>query len=286
MLKHRLLFGTLMTAVFVGIILLDGWIDGSLTTTLADDKAIRATLTTFLVALVMGLGSLELTKLASFRNIVVMPLASVFGAIVLSTSWYWLQPMSDSLRLPVLALVLTGLFLAVLLEQYFRHSTEGVLPNCGVSCMILIYLGLVGGFFLALRIEIGLWQALMVVAAVKCSDIGAYTFGKLFGKHRFSPRISPGKTWEGFVGAVIFAAAVSFAFASGFGIMPVGSALIFGACLAFVGQMGDLAESMIKRDAHQKDSSNRVPGFGGILDVIDSPLVAAPFAYICFKVIG
>ena len=60
-------------------------------------------------------------------------------------------------------------------------------------------------------------------------------------------------------------------------------AVAFGTGFAVIGQMGDLAESMMKRDARQKDSSNRVPGFGGILDVIDSPLVAAPFAYLFFR---
>jgi phosphatidate cytidylyltransferase len=59
-------------------------------------------------------------------------------------------------------------------------------------------------------------------------------------------------------------------------------AIIFGVCLAFIGQIGDLVESMIKRDAEQKDSANKVPGFGGILDIIDSPLVAAPFGYLVF----
>jgi phosphatidate cytidylyltransferase len=63
-------------------------------------------------------------------------------------------------------------------------------------------------------------------------------------------------------------------------------ALVFGGCFAVIGQMGDLAESMMKRDARQKDSSNRVPGFGGILDVIDSPLVAVPFAYLFFRLIA
>ncbi len=286
MLKYRLLYGTLMTMAFIGIVLVDGWIDGSITAAASDNRAIQATLTTFLVALVMGLGCLEFAKLAACRNLVMMPVASVFGTVVLSTSWYWLQPVPDARRLPLLALVLVAAFLAVLLEQYFRRVTDGVLPNGGASCMALAYLGVCGAFFLAVRIDLGLWQGLSFIMIVKCSDIGAYTFGKIFGKHKFSPRISPGKTWEGFLGAVLFAALTSFALASILGILSVGPALLFGACLAFVGQMGDLAESMMKRDAQQKDSSNRVPGFGGILDVIDSPLVAAPFAYGFFKLVG
>jgi phosphatidate cytidylyltransferase len=83
-------------------------------------------------------------------------------------------------------------------------------------------------------------------------------------------------------GAVVAAILVAIGFAFIFGIMAWLPAIIFGLCFAFIGQMGDLAESMIKRDAEQKDSAKKVPGFGGVLDIVDSPLVAAPLAYIFF----
>jgi phosphatidate cytidylyltransferase len=86
-------------------------------------------------------------------------------------------------------------------------------------------------------------------------------------------------------GAVAVSAIISLAFAAVSGIMGLWPALVFGVCMAFVGQLSDLAESMLKRDAKQKDSSNCVPGFGGILDVIDSPLFAAPFAYVFFTLV-
>ena len=75
---------------------------------------------------------------------------------------------------------------------------------------------------------------------------------------------------------------VAIGFACSCDIMVWWLAIVFGICFAFIGQLGDLAESMIKRDAEKKDSSNKVPGFGGILDIIDSPIVAAPFAYLFF----
>ena len=128
----------------------------------------------------------------------------------------------------------------------------------------------------------GLWSLLMAIFVVKSSDIGAYTLGRLIGKHRFAPRISPGKTWEGMLGAVIFAIIVANIFADQGKIMSWPLATLFGVCFAFIGQMGDLVESMLKRDAQIKDSSGRIPGFGGVLDVLDSPLVAAPFAYLFF----
>jgi phosphatidate cytidylyltransferase len=85
-------------------------------------------------------------------------------------------------------------------------------------------------------------------------------------------------------GAAITAAVVALAFACTFDIIVWWSATIFGLCFAFIAQIGDLIESMMKRDAEQKDSANNVPGFGGVLDVIDSPLVAAPLAYLYFMV--
>jgi phosphatidate cytidylyltransferase len=122
----------------------------------------------------------------------------------------------------------------------------------------------------------------MFVFVVKSADIGAYAIGSLFGKHKFSPKISPSKSWEGMGGAVGAAMIVAVGFAISCDIMVWWLAVIFGVCFAFIGQIGDLVESMMKRDAEQKDSANNVPGFGGILDIIDSPLVAAPFAYLFF----
>ena len=75
---------------------------------------------------------------------------------------------------------------------------------------------------------------------------------------------------------------VAIGFGSVFGIMDWPMAIVFGLCFAFIGQFGDLAESMLKRDAQMKDSANIVPAFGGVLDIIDSPLAAAPFAYLFF----
>ena len=179
----------------------------------------------------------------------------------------------------------TGLafsFFALLLYQYVRFGTSCVLANCGANCFAIVYLGMLSGFVIALRVDFGLWPMLMFVFAVKSSDIGAYAVGSLFGRHKFSPSVSPGKTWEGMAGAVWTAVIVSILFAVNCDIMVWWSAVIFGCGAAFLGQLGDLAESMLKRDAEHKDSANMVPGFGGILDIVDSPLAAAPFGYLFF----
>jgi phosphatidate cytidylyltransferase len=216
---------------------------------------------------------------------VILNPACTIGLILLSTTWYWprLAGVPQGVYLPVAtALALAG----VLIQQQARFGVNGVLANAGASCFALLYLGLLGSFVLGIRIDAGLWEFLAFMFVVKASDIGAYTFGRLFGRHKLAPRVSPGKTWEGLGGAVTFAVVVSLAFALAFDILGVWLAPVFGAVMAVVGQLSDLVESMLKRDAQQKDSSNRVPGFGGILDVIDSPLFAAPCAYLFFAIVG
>ena len=265
--------------------MVDGFLDGSATATLGDDKAVQGTLLMGIAAVVLSLATVEFARLAAAKGLVVLTGACVPAVALLSTAWYWPQLLGVPLHLYLLAVLVSGL-LIVVLEQYRRHGVEGILANGGVSCFAMIYLGLLGAFVMAIRIDVGLWHILMLMFVVKVSDIGAYTFGKLFGRHKFSPRVSPGKTWEGLAGAMVAAMAVSLAFATAFGIMVWWLALVFGGCFAVIGQMGDLVESMMKRDAQQKDSSNRVPGFGGILDVIDSPLVALPFGYLFFRLIA
>jgi phosphatidate cytidylyltransferase len=282
MLKHRLLFGILMTILLVGLVFVDSWLDGSWTADPADDRPVQATLVAAVLAAIIGLGSLELSKLAAPKGLVVLHPVAALGSALLATTWYWPQLFEVS-QAACLFLVLTVVLAALLLQQQVRFGAVGALGNCGISCFSVLYLGLLGAFVLGIRIEDGPWAISMFVAVVKSSDIGAYTFGKLFGKHKLAPRVSPGKTWEGLAGAVVVAAMVSIALALVSGIMNIWPALIFGGTMAVIGQLSDLAESMLKRDAQQKDSSNRVPGFGGILDVIDSLLFAAPPAYLFFR---
>ena len=281
MLKHRLLFGTLMTALLVGLVFFDSWLDGSMNASTADNSPVQATLLAALLTAILSLGGIELSRLAAGKGLVVLNPVAAIGLALLATAWYWPQLIHVSQGQYVL-LVVAIVLAAMLLQQYVQLGTGGALANCGISCFSMLYLGLLGAFVLGIRIDGGPWAILTFILVVKCSDIGAYTFGKLFGKHKLSPRVSPGKTWEGLAGAVVVAAAASIAFAVALDIMKLWLAPVFGACMAVIGQLSDLAESMLKRDAQQKDSSNRVPGFGGILDVVDSLLFAAPVAYVFF----
>jgi phosphatidate cytidylyltransferase len=281
MLKHRLFFGILMSVLFVAVVIFDGWMDGSVTTGRDDDKPIQGTVFCLLIALLAIPAHLELAKLAAAKNLHIFTPVSIIASILFATQAYLLQFIEIRPETYLIFLSAFVLF-ALLLYQYIFHSISGVLANCGASYFSILYLGLLSGFCVTMRLEFGLWYLLMFVFVVKSADIGAYTIGSIFGKHKFSPKISPGKTWEGMAGAVAFAIFVAIGFALRCDIMSWWFAIIFGVCIAFIGQIGDLVESMFKRDAEQKDSANKVPGFGGILDIIDSPLVAAPFGYLFF----
>lgn len=280
MLRHRLFFGILMTLLFTAAVVFDGWMDGSLST-LTDDKPVQGTGFCILIALLIIPGQFELSRLATAKNLKIFLPVSITASILFATSRY-LQQLVEFPPETYLSLLSAFVLLALLLYQYKSRGASGVLANCGASYFSILYLGLLGSFCVAIRIEFGLWPLLMFAFVIKSADIGAYSIGTLFGRHKFSPKISPGKTWEGMGGAIGAAIIVAIGFALVCDIMLWWSAIIFGLAFAFIGQMGDLAESMIKRDAEQKDSANKVPGFGGVLDIVDSPLVAAPFAYLFF----
>ncbi len=126
-----------------------------------------------------------------------------------------------------------------------------------------------------------------LVIAAKSGDIGAYTFGRLIGGPKMVPKLSPGKTWAGGVGHLVTAGLCSVAWLCCLGPMishswhawDVVPASVFGVVVGFSGLVGDLAESLIKRDVGVKDAPALLPGFGGLLDLMDSILLAGPVAY-------
>jgi phosphatidate cytidylyltransferase len=282
MLKYRLIFGTLMTLLFMGLVLFDAHLDGSLNFD-QEQLSLQAPLLCILIIILTIPAILELAKLARMRDTHIFLSVAIPGTIIMATLWYWSQCESvEGLPLIILLFTLSLSVLSSFVLQAIRFGTQNVLKNCSATLFSILYLGLLCSFILGIRIDYGPWAFLMFIFTVKCSDIGAYTFGRLFGKHKMSPTISPGKTWEGLGGAAVTAGVTGYLFALLCGIMNPALGLLFGVIFAVLGQMGDLAESMLKRDAAAKDSSVLIPGFGGILDVIDSPLATAPAAYAFF----
>jgi phosphatidate cytidylyltransferase len=290
MLRHRLLFGTLMIILFVGLVILDAWWDGSITDS-SSNKPVQATILVILILLVGIFANLEFAFLAAKTGAKIFLPLTIACSIALSTTWYWGQTCSgltESMlfRFGYILFVICFSVVGLFIYQAGRFGTDGVIKNCGANLLAVFYLGFLSSFIVALRVEFGPWELLMFIFTVKSSDTGAYTAGKLFGKHKFAPNISPGKTWEGMAGAAIFASVVALLFACFCGIMIWPAAVLFGIVFAFFGQLADLIESMIKRDAGVKDSAKNVPGFGGVLDIIDSLLATAPAAYLFFLLLS
>ena len=188
------------------------------------------------------------------------------------------------------------------------HSIQGrVIYQLSLSFLAIGYVGGLLGFIIQLRLlgggpwgDDGRWGLvawLSLILVVKLSDIGQYTAGHLWGgrffKRRLAPTLSPGKTWEGAVGgmamAVLGAVLALGPLARLLGCVDGlsgaswwGGLLAYGLLVGIAGICGDLSESMLKRSAGVKDSSHWLPGFGGVLDLLDSLLVAAPVAYACW----
>ncbi len=148
---------------------------------------------------------------------------------------------------------------------------------------LIVTIALASG--LALReLDDGLAWLGYAILITFASDTAAYAVGSLIGRHRLAPSISPSKTWEGAVGGVIGATAVSAAFALFIELetLPLAAAILLGAALSMLGQLGDLGESWLKRKAGVKDSGNLLPGHGGVLDRLDSllPILPAVLVYV------
>jgi len=134
-------------------------------------------------------------------------------------------------------------------------------------------------------LEHGLYAAYCVVLTSKSCDIGAYVTGRTLGKRKLIPKVSPGKTVAGAVGGITLSTVVGTLFVTQAGIGSLGFGLLFGAVIGAVTMLSDLAESLIKRCMKVKDSATLLPEMGGVLDLIDSLILAAPAGYILLSVL-
>lgn len=290
-LAKRLFFGSIMLAMLIGLIITEGWLSACwVKSPLSGYAGLGFSL---VLAAILMVAVLELTRLAKSKDVNIATPTAVLLVVLVVTQPFW-SPWIMSYgqdRWNVSALMafifVIGLFTASWRQA--RHiGISNTLLNIGFTCFLLVYLGLGGWFLVKIRI-LGLGGAsigrqigpvIMFLVCVKSADIGAYFTGRACGKHLWVPKISPAKTWEGFVGGILLAVIVASLFAILFDIISLSTAILFGLVVAVVGQLGDLLESMIKRDVGVKDSSRLIPAFGGVLDLIDSVIVAAPFGYL------
>lgn len=167
------------------------------------------------------------------------------------------------------------------------RSYGQVLSDVLISGFVQLYVPFLGSLLLILlREDGGEFWVLAMIAVVVGADTGAYAAGLAFGKHPMAPRISPKKTWEGFAGAGVVAMLVAVGFAWLLLGLPAWTGVIIGIVILGSATVGDLAESMIKRDLGIKDMSSWLPGHGGVLDRLDSILPSTVVALVLFHALS
>ncbi|MPZ72265.1 MAG: phosphatidate cytidylyltransferase [Nitriliruptorales bacterium] len=162
-----------------------------------------------------------------------------------------------------------------------------VVASIGASCLMGLWVPFLASFAVPLLVRPqGEWYVVAAVALTVSGDIGAYGFGNAFGKHKLAPSISPAKSWEGFIGGLAVALLVAGLIVSRLAEFDVALALVFGVGCFLAGTLGDLAESMVKRDLGVKDLGGIVPGHGGIMDRADAVIFALPVAHAVLSAFG
>ncbi len=178
-------------------------------------------------------------------------------------------------------------FLLILLMQFARQDNRNAILGLSTTLFGVLYVAWFFSFIVKIRLMLpgvdGIKLVGFIVLVTKSGDMGAYLIGSKFGKHALLPKVSPNKSVEGTIGALITSAVVAIVFESFLPPelhLPLWQIGLMGAFFGALGQLGDLSESLIKRDCGVKDSGKLLPGLGGILDMIDSLLFAVPAFYL------
>jgi phosphatidate cytidylyltransferase len=317
-LRNRLTFGPIMLGGLVLLLWLDANLQGMTRPWMQDhfgtahyppDVAVRTGVggigLLVILGIVLPLATREIGTLFAAERVRPYPLIAAFGSGALVLHAFLTQfPPFKLIAASVLAFIVAFIPLLAALRRAWDKQTQEAIVRMAGTVLASLYLGGLGWFLMAVRVK----QAqspegfkgtttiiLMILLMVKFTDIGAYFGGRALGRRKLIPWLSPGKTWEGLACGLATAAGVALVFVLLRGDVPNHPehgipanwtwwrAIIFGAVIGGIGQVGDLLESLMKRDAEVKDSGKLVPGFGGVLDIIDSPLLAAPFAYLMFS---
>jgi len=213
------------------------------------------------------------------------------GALIFANSWYFLILHPGHARFVhfgeelVLVFALLGAFIRLVVrqEQHREPITTAALTLLGLLYVPFLFNFVALLAFMPGNPEQNRFLLIYLLAVTKFSDVGAYVIGSVIGRHKMIPRISPGKTWEGFAGAMLTSLAISIALTHAMGArlqtLSFTDSIVLGLLLPLISVVGDLAESVVKRDALIKDSGRTIPGIGGALDLIDSILFTAPVLY-------
>lgn len=169
--------------------------------------------------------------------------------------------------------------------QLTRRDNSQALKRMSVTLFGILYISWFFSFLIKTKfLPHGSLLCAFIIAVTKGGDIGAYVTGSILGKHALIPRISPKKSIEGFIGGLFFSFIIALSFKQALSFIPLYHIIILGFLLGVLAQMGDLSESLIKRDCGVKDTSSMFPGLGGALDILDSLLFTAPVFYFYAKI--
>jgi phosphatidate cytidylyltransferase len=242
----------------------------------------------------------EFYEICEAKGLKAFKIWGVIGAVALiSGSWFvfGMQRFRSPSDFPVLSydfdiFILLVFALGVFIRQFPQKLNPQGIETMAVTLFGLIYVAWLCNFITRINFASadGRFWVMYLVVVTKFTDIGAYLVGTSIGQHKMIPRISPSKTWEGTAGGILFAVASSFAcfywlHELGEDGMTRNDALLLGVVLGAAAVVGDLAESLVKREAGVKDSSHVLPGHGGALDLIDSLLFTAPLLYVYMRLV-
>jgi phosphatidate cytidylyltransferase len=267
--------------VLIGALAVLLWLD-----TLWDQGYVFAVAGTILMTVALA----EFARMARAAGMAVsVPVLTVGGAAVFLLGWAgWASPYAFPGPWLASTAGLCVMLAAVFAGRIGAASVQGSLQTLGTTMVGLVYLPVLFGFLTGIRLfsldgvspTWGVLGLITAIAVCKAGSVGAYFVGKTLGKHKMTPVVSPNKTWEGAAGALGGSVVVSVALSlPEWGILDPGWAVVFGLFVAVAGMLGDLTASLLKRESGLKDSGHLLPGFGGMLDMLDDILFGAPVAF-------
>jgi phosphatidate cytidylyltransferase len=232
------------------------------------------------VALALVLAVLELTRAlaAGGMRVPVLPVLVGVVGMVVTTAVFHLDGL----------VIATAVAVCVMILWRVTESLGTVaLRDVAAGVFTIAWVPFLGSFILLLfdRADDGAVLVLLAILVPVANDVGGYAAGVLFGSHPMAPSISPKKSWEGFIGSLVLGTGAAVAFLVVADTAPWWTGLVIGPVLVLISTCGDLAESLLKRDLGIKDMGHLLPGHGGVLDRIDSILLAAPATFILLEVL-
>lgn len=237
-----------------------------------------------LASVMIGVALMEYFNIVEKKGIFVYKYFGIIIGMCVPIIIYFQMGYEGYFTLEPFFIVIACLFIFVL--QFIRRDSSHALTSIAVTLFGLLYIAWFFSFFIKLKfLPNGTGLVAFLILVTKMGDIGAYFIGNFFGHRNLIPRISPHKTVEGTLGGLAFSMASALASKAYLVKFSYAHLLALGALLGMLAQVGDLAESLLKRDCAVKDSGNSLSGFGGMLDIMDSLLFTAPIFYFYIMVL-